>query len=136
MNWRRSNPRRFDLDADTPTATVPGAYTKNGQLAVQPLPLDVAAALRDYLDIRSIRQLLWPGTWTAKAAKMLRLDLAEATAALKEVDPEAEGIAYVVQGPNGPEYADFHSLRHSYISNLVAAGVNPKVAQDLAGIRP
>jgi len=30
------------------------------------------------------------------------------------------------------EVADFHSLRHSYVSRLVRAGVNPKVAQRLA----
>ena len=28
--------------------------------------------------------------------------------------------------------ADFHSLRHSYVSRLVRAGVNPKVCQTLA----
>ena len=28
--------------------------------------------------------------------------------------------------------ADFHALRHSFISNLVRAGVSPKVAQQLA----
>jgi hypothetical protein len=27
---------------------------------------------------------------------------------------------------------DFHSLRHQYISNLVAAGIHPKIAQTLA----
>ena len=28
--------------------------------------------------------------------------------------------------------ADFHSLRHTFISNLAASGVHPKVAQQLA----
>ncbi len=30
------------------------------------------------------------------------------------------------------QYADFHSLRHTFITNLARAGVPPKVAQDLA----
>jgi integrase len=29
-------------------------------------------------------------------------------------------------------YADFHSLRHSFISNLARSGVHPKVARALA----
>ena len=29
-------------------------------------------------------------------------------------------------------YADFHALRHSFISNLARAGVHPKTAQSLA----
>ena len=29
-------------------------------------------------------------------------------------------------------FADFHSLRHTFVSNLAAAGVHPKLAQQLA----
>ncbi len=42
-------PNSFNLDGDTPTATVPSAYTKNGKTAVQPIPGDVAGVLRTYL---------------------------------------------------------------------------------------
>jgi integrase len=52
---------------------------------------------------------------------MLRGDLAEA------------GIPYVVDGPDGPLFADFHSLRHSYITALGRAGVDLRTAQELAG---
>src|SRR5947209_4625939 len=38
-------PESFNLDADAPTATVQASCTKNRKLAVQPLPMDVAAAL-------------------------------------------------------------------------------------------
>jgi hypothetical protein len=31
---------------------------------------------------------------------------------------------------------DFHAIRHQFISSLAAAGVHPKTAQTLAGIRP
>ncbi|MBI1827810.1 MAG: tyrosine-type recombinase/integrase [Planctomycetes bacterium] len=30
-------------------------------------------------------------------------------------------------------HRDFHSLRHSFISNLARSGVHPKIAQDLVG---
>ncbi len=43
-------------------------------------------------------------------------------------DLDAAGIAYVTDDG----VADFHSLRHTFISNLVAGGVHPKLAQQLA----
>jgi integrase len=114
-------PSAFDLAGERPSATVAAAYTKNKRPATQPLPIDVAEALAAYLTGKPSGSLVWPGTWTEKAAKMLRVDLAAAS------------IPYVTQGPDGPEYADFHALRHSYITNVVASGVNVKLAQTLAG---
>ncbi|MCX7422837.1 MAG: tyrosine-type recombinase/integrase [Planctomycetia bacterium] len=55
-------------------------------------------------------------TRAEKATKMLRIDL------------DAAGIAYTTDDG----IADFHSLRHSFISNLVSGGVHPKLAQQLA----
>src|SRR3954464_8049079 len=52
---------------------------------------------------------------------MLRADLADA------------GIPYVVEGPDGPLHADFHALRHSYITALGRGGVDLRTAQQLAG---
>src|SRR5262245_33455369 len=57
----------------------------------------------------------------ARGAEMLRLDL------------EAASIPYVVDGPDGPLYADFHSLRHSFITALGRGGVELRTAQELAG---
>ena len=37
------------------------------------------------------------------------------------------------QGPDGPECADFHALRHSYLTLLGKGGVNLRSAQELAG---
>ena len=50
-------------------------------------------------------------------AEMLRADLALA------------GIA----DKDGLQVVDFHSLRHTFITNLACSGVHPKVAMDLAG---
>jgi hypothetical protein len=113
-------PDAFDLASDAPTVTVKVGYTKNRTLAVQPLPVDVADALAAYLAGKPVAKPVWPGTWTEKAAKMLRIDLGTA------------GVPYVTDGPEGPEYADFHALRHSYITNVVNSGVNVKTAQSLA----
>jgi hypothetical protein len=113
-------PESFDLTAEPPTATVAAAYTKNKRLAVQPLPPDVAEALRGYLAGRTPGQPVWPGTWADDAADMLRIDL------------ETAGVPYSVEGPDGPLYADFHALRHSYVALLDRAGLTLKMAMQLA----
>src|SRR5262249_4097844 len=93
---------------------------KNGRTAVQPLPPDIVEALRGYLVGRSGDQPVWTGTWPAKAAEMIGLDL------------ETAGIPYVVEGPDGPLYADFHALRHSFIALLDRSGATLKEAMQLA----
>src|SRR5581483_2486802 len=96
-------PSAFDLAAEPPTVTVGASDAKNGRLAVQPLPRDVAEALRPYLAGKPAGAPVWPGKWWQPAAEMLRGDL------------ESVGIPYEVPGPDGPLFADFHSLRHAYI---------------------
>ena len=103
-------PSSFDLAAEPATATVKAAYSKNRRESVQPLPADVAAALRDYLDGRPAAAPVWPGAWSDGAADMLRLDL------------DASGIAF--RDAEG-RVADFHALRHSYITLLQRSGVHP-----------
>jgi excisionase family DNA binding protein len=116
-------PESFDLAADTPTVTLAARRNKSRVPRVQPLPADLAALLRDYLRDRPAGQPVWGGTWArdGKGAEMLRLDL------------EAAGIPYSVPGPDGPLFADFHALRHSYITALGRGGVDLRTAQELAG---
>ena len=113
-------PGSFALDATPPTATVPAAYTKNKRVAVQPLSAEVVEALRGYLEDRPAGCPVWPGSWPERAAQMFQFDL------------ETAGIPYVVEGPDGPLYADFHALRHSYIALLDRAGLTLKMAMQLA----
>jgi integrase len=110
-------PGAFDLDSEPRTVTLSAENAKNGRTAVQPLPDELATSLQRWLAGKPADQPLWPGTWYTKAAEMLRGDLEEAKA-MKQTDPEAEGIPYFVEGPDGPLYADFHALRHSYIALL------------------
>jgi len=116
----RLTPQSFDLNAATPVITVGASYTKNRKPVTQPLPAETAVALGDYLVGKLEKQPVWAGTWFHRAAEMLRIDL------------EAAGIPYTVEGPDGPLYADFHSLRHSFISMLARSGVHPKLSQALA----
>src|SRR2546422_1750509 len=48
------------------------------------------------------------------------------------IDLDAPGIPYVAEGPDGPRYADFHALRHSFIAMLDRSGATLKEAMQLA----
>jgi integrase len=135
------SPASFDLDADPPTAALPAREDKGRRPVTQPLPPDVAEALRGYLAGKPAGAPLWPGYWSERAADMLKVDLAAARAGwiAEAEDPgerkrreESDTLVYEVQGPDGPLFADFHSLRHSYITLLERSGVSPKMAQQLA----
>ena len=114
------SPECFDLDAQPPVAMLPAKLTKNKKKARQPLPPGVAYQLRPYLVGRSAGKPVWPGTWYKKAAEMVRKDM------------EAAKVPYVIKTLDGDRYADFHALRHSYLSALAASGAAIKELQELA----
>ena len=130
-------PASFDLDGDAPTVTVEAAYSKRKRRDVQPIPSHLADLVRPWLAERAedatggsavvlpLRRnrsdcgasgAVWPGSWQQRAADMVRADLEDA-----EIPFETDEGRF-----------DFHSLRHSFISGLAAAGVHPKTAQELA----
>src|SRR5262245_51504653 len=49
------------------------------------------------------------------------------------IDLKAAGIPYVVDGPDGPLHADFHALRHTYLTLGGRAGIDLRTLQELAG---
>jgi integrase len=116
-------PAEFDLSADPPTVTLAARFNKSRKPKVQPIPADAAARLSEYLRGRRKGECVWGGTWARdhRGAEMLRGDL------------DAAGIAYAVDGPSGPEYADFHSLRHSYLTLGGRSGIDLRTLQELAG---
>ncbi len=113
-------PLAFDLEGEGPVVTLGADKTKNGKAAIQPLPQELAEALKGYLNGRPEDAPVWPGNWADDAAKMLRIDL------------DAAGVPYVVEGPDGPLFADFHALRHTFIALLDRAGATLKEAMQLA----
>jgi len=98
-------------------------FNKSRRLKVQSVPIDVANELRNYPAGKALKSQFWCGTWARdhRGAEMLRIDL------------EAAGIAYAVEGPDGPEYADFHSLRHSYLTLGGRSGIDLQTLQEPAG---
>jgi integrase len=99
---------------DKPMVFVPGAATKNGEDARQPLPSTLAKTTEAWLP-KSTDEELFPGDWHLKAAKMIRVDLATAKIAAETAEGEV----------------DFHALRVTYGTNLARAGISPAIAQQL-----
>ena len=116
-------PGDFALDGRPATVTLAARFHKNGTPKVQPLPPDAAGQLRVFLADKPAGQPVWHGSWAKdrKAAWMIRGDL------------EAAGIPYAIAGPDGPLYADFRALCHSYLTLLGRHGVDLRTAQVLAG---
>lgn len=109
----------FRLEDEPPTVTVLAAYSKHRRQDVLPLHASLVAMLRPWLEPKVVGQRVWPGNWAAAklAGKMLQRDL------------QVAEVPYVDERGL---YADFHALRHTFITNMVKSGVNPKTAQLLA----
>jgi integrase len=109
---RHLTPRDFDFEART--VSLAPAFTKDRRGACQELKRETAAEFRTFLADKPPDAPAFPVA--ARSAEMMQEDL------------EAAGIPYKVNG----EQADFHSLRHTFITNLARAGVHPAVAMEMA----
>ena len=127
----------FDLDSETPTVTVAAGYSKRRRLDVQPIHSTLADILRPWLadygrDERPFTNL------PEATARMLRDDLEEARrrwldeAATDAQRLERERSDFLQHTDAAGRVADFHGLRHAYISAIVAGGASVKTAQELA----
>lgn len=116
-------PADFKLDGSPPLVVLPARLNKSRKPKRQPIQEELVETLRAYLAGKPNDQPIWPGTWASdkKAAAMLRIDLA------------AAGIPYEVPGPDGPLFADFHALRHTFLTLGGRSGISLHVLQDLAG---
>ena len=106
----------FDLNSDPATVTVAAAYSKRRRDDTLPMRPSLAAFLGEHLagKLPSAPAFHVPGKY--RAVEVLKDDLA------------AAGVAYCEDG----KFADFHALRHTFITNLASGGVHPKTAQALA----
>jgi integrase len=110
----------FNLAGKPPTVTVLAAYAKNRREDSLPLRPETAQAVKDYFD--GLRLLPAASAFPhmpryRKGARLMEADLTRAGIPFKDA---------------GGRVADFHSLRHSFVSALARGGVHPKTAQDLA----
>ncbi|MCA9089417.1 MAG: tyrosine-type recombinase/integrase [Planctomycetaceae bacterium] len=111
-------PACLELQIDPPALVLAPDDVKNRKPTVQVIRPELAKELREWIETAQIgsESPLWPKL-TQHTAKMLKADL------------EATGIPYV---DSAGLFADFHCLRHSFISLITRGGVHPKLAQRLA----
>lgn len=106
----------FDLEKGTVRART--AYQKNRRPRTQPLP----PWLRDELAIwKASGGELWGHLDKDSPVKVLKADL------------KAAGVEYAKEGPDGPEYFDFHVLRSWYVTSVAnTPGVTLKALLELS----
>jgi integrase len=105
----------FELASDRPTVRLQAGASKRRREDVLPLQTKMARALKAHLGECDHAEPAFALLASWRAAEMLAEDRDAAG-----IDV-SDGLA-----------VDFHSLRHTFISNLVRAGVTPRVVQALA----
>ncbi len=141
---RHLTPIAFDLVDDAgklhpdPTITIAAAYSKRRREDVQPIRREFAAALMKFLKGKDSSAPVFGLPKGYHLSKIIRRDLEAARGAWIDEAPTAterhhRGQSdFLMYTDHAGRKADFHSLRHTYITNLARGGVHPKVAQTLA----
>jgi integrase len=134
--------RSFDLDNTTPTVTILPEHEKAGRGDTLPLSPDVVAIIKPWLTQHAPDAPLWPGKWAKhkQGSLMIEHDLDAARESwideTKEDEQEKErrrkSTDFLRYRNADGELADFHSLRHCFLSRLGRSGVSPKTMQRLA----
>ena len=140
--------RSLKFDDDPPTATVAACYSKRRHQDTQVLHLEVVRQLKEWLATKKRLdpdEPLFPvsgrvpGGKQRKTSKMIERDLMAARDKwLDEAKENPDELQrrlksdFLCHCNHDGLYADFHSLRHWFITGLARAGVSPKMAQTLA----
>jgi integrase len=108
-------PEAFDLDGSYPTVTVEAGVSKRRRRDVQPIQAALASMLRPWVAGKANGQPIFPvDRWAILEA--FKADLRDAGVEYET----AEGIA------------DFHAVRHSYVTALAKSNAPVKIVQSLA----
>jgi len=137
---RSLTPESFDIDADPPTVTVQPAYSKRRRRDVQPIHRELAELIRHWLAGKRPELPVFDNTDTNwhRTSKMLRSDLQAARNAwLDEAKSQVqreqrERESFLKFQDAAGLVADFHSLRHTYITNIGRGRASLKTHQELA----
>lgn len=139
--------RSLRLDDDPPTAPVAACYSKHRREDTQVLHPELVRQLKAWLATKRVpkpdeplfaisRRV--PGGLERKTHLMIQRDLAAARdhwlAEAQTPEEQARRLQsdFLCYANHAGLYADFHSLRHLFITNLERAGLSPKMAQTLA----
>jgi integrase len=128
--------RKRHFAPDYAFVSLSGEFTKNRRRANQPVPPGLREALAAYAAGLPDDAFLWPGGWEEKDGKWVPAGWVKARCAADflRVDARKAGIVIGREGKaaNGGKVLDFHSLRHTFISNLERAGVGDGMRQQLS----
>jgi hypothetical protein len=113
---RSLTPESFHLDPISPSVTVAAAYSKRRRDDIQPIRPALAEALLSWIATKCPATPVF-GPLSKHTNLMIRADL------------ERAGLAY---RDSSGRVADFHSLRHSFITTLAMSRAPVKVVQSLA----
>jgi len=134
------------LKSSPATVTIMAQYSKHRRQDVQVLHPDIVERFKEWLTKRNPKdesEILFPvsektcGT-DRRTSDMIKFDLDAARRFwIAEADDPVEQEArrkseFLLYENNAGLFADFHGLRHTFITNLRDAGVDPKTAQKLA----
>lgn len=137
---------RASFDIHGKSVTIQAAYSKNRRADTLPLPDHILQDLSEWLKDKPPKAPLWPANWAPSRipGKVLKLDLGAARLAftnegwipgnpdsLKEKE-RREKTDFLKWENDAGQFADFHSLRHSFVSWAVESGAAPKTVQRLA----
>jgi len=137
--------RSFRLDSEPCTVTIQAAYSKRRREDVQIMHPDLVANFKAWLVNKNVQpnEILFPisrktcGTERDGAA-FLTFDLGAARtfwiaeAETQEEEKRRVASDFLAYKNFEGKFADFHCLRHTFITNLGRAKVSPKAAQTLA----
>ena len=139
--------RSLRLDNHPATATVAACYSKHRRADTQVLHPELVRQLREWLATKphlSSNQPLFPisgriaGGVDRKTHKMVEKDIMAARDAWLGEAENAEELEQRLKSDflcycnHDGLFADFHGLRHRFVTSLERAGVRPKMAQTLA----
>jgi integrase len=128
----------FILDGDEPSVTIAAAYAKNRRQDTLPLRRGTAKLLSAHFAVKAPAAIAFNMPVRTEVIRMWRADLADARRAWLEIcgsgaeRRKREESSFLVYQDDAGRVADFHALRHTFISNLANGGVHPKTAQALA----
>ena len=137
--------QNFNLDASPPTVTVEAAYSKHRREDRQILHPDIVERFRAWLLYRKPgpSEILFPISERTcgidrRTSEMMKQDLKAARSiwiedAADQAERKRREVSDVLKYQDSQGlFADFHSLRHTFVTNLCKADISPKTAQTLA----
>jgi site-specific recombinase XerD len=139
--------RSFNLDATPPTAIVAACYSKRRREDTQILHPELVGLFKEWLAGKKrlkADSILFPisgrvpGCVERKTSKMIERDLMAARDRWLDEEKNEKKRAERMQSDflcycnHDGLFADFHSMRHLFITSLERAGIRPKMAQVLA----